>query len=34
MAMMGNKIMQYDGFTPSCGIYCGACPNYKRENNR
>ncbi len=31
---MENKILQYDGFIPPCGIFCGSCPNYTREKNR
>ncbi len=24
---------EYTGFIPPCGIYCGGCPNYKRDKN-
>ncbi len=30
---MENKILQYDGFIPPCGIFCGGCPIYTREKN-
>ena len=31
---MDNIELKYSGFVPPCGIYCGACPNFKREKNK
>ena len=28
------KQLEYIGFVPPCGIYCGGCPNYVRNKNR
>jgi hypothetical protein len=32
--MSDGQKLEYNGFVPPCGIFCGGCPNFTRDNKR